>query len=327
MICSVVPMMPKSPDAPHRAGVPSAPRVGCRHRLHHRLGSNGCCCRHLSSKSQSHRGGDYRSETRAFFPVPVISSMSDEMARSGQSAPLRRFATPALEKGVDILPGLEGVAAGMRGRSVVWLVVLVGLLLATRASAQSIVGTVKDEAGGVLPGVVVAIHGGPRDGASTATDNTGTFRLDAGAGSVHIDVSLVNFSTVRRTVSVPASGSTRLDVVLRYVLNADVTVTGKRTFTNLADADHPAEDLVGIAQSASQGAITARQLEARPIMRSGGVLETVPGVVISQHSGEGKANQFTCAASTSITAPTSPRRSQACQSTCRHTDTARATRI
>src|SRR5205085_11940840 len=80
--------------------------------------------------------------------------------------------------------------------------------------------------------------------------------------------------------------------VLHLSLNAEVTVTGKRTFANLADVDNPAEDLVGIAQSASQGAITARQLDARPIMRSGEVLETVPGVVISQHSGEGKANQY-----------------------------------
>ena len=75
-------------------------------------------------------------------------------------------------------------------------------------------------------------------------------------------------------------------------LSADVTVTGKRTFTNLADVERPAENLVGIAQSASQGAITARQLDARPVMRTGEVLETVPGVVISQHSGEGKANQY-----------------------------------
>ena len=30
----------------------------------------------------------------------------------------------------------------------------------------------------------------------------------------------------------------------------------------------------------------------RPVMRAGEVLETVPGVVISQHSGEGKANQY-----------------------------------
>ena len=76
-------------------------------------------------------------------------------------------------------------------------------------------------------------------------------------------------------------------------MSADVTVTGKRTFANLADvAEAPAENLVGIAQSASQGAITAQQLDARPIMRAGEVLETVPGVVISQHSGEGKANQY-----------------------------------
>ena len=50
-------------------------------------------------------------------------------------------------------------------------------------------------------------------------------------------------------------------------------------------------NLVGIAQSASQGAITGRQLDTRPMMRTGEVLETVPGVVISQHSGEGKGNQ------------------------------------
>ena len=69
-------------------------------------------------------------------------------------------------------------------------------------------------------------------------------------------------------------------------------VTGKRTFVNLADVENPAENLVGIAQSASQGAITARQLDVRPVMRAGEVLETVPGVIITQHSGEGKANQY-----------------------------------
>ena len=71
-----------------------------------------------------------------------------------------------------------------------------------------------------------------------------------------------------------------------------MTVTGKRTFTNLADVENPAENLVGIAQSASQGAITAQQLDVRPLMRAGEVLETVPGVIVTQHSGEGKANQY-----------------------------------
>src|SRR5205823_5613899 len=84
----------------------------------------------------------------------------------------------------------------------------------------------------------------------------------------------------------------RVDPVLHLALNADITVSAKGLFTNLADAADPAANLVGVAQSASQGAITARQLDARPVMRSGDVLETVPGVVISQHSGEGKANQY-----------------------------------
>ena len=80
--------------------------------------------------------------------------------------------------------------------------------------------------------------------------------------------------------------------MLQLSLSADVTVTAKSSFVNLADFEDPTRSLVGIAQSASQGAITARQLEARPIMRTGEVLETVPGVLISQHSGEGKANQY-----------------------------------
>ena len=160
------------------------------------------------------------------------------------------------------------------------------------ASAQVVTGTVRDQTGAVLPGVSVEVHGTGSSNVATVTDASGNYRLQAGSGNVDVEFTLVNFATVRRSVSVTASAPTRLDIVLRYVLSADVTVTGKRTFGNLADADRPAEDLVGIAQSASQGAITARQLDARPIMRSGEVLETVPGVVISQHSGEGKANQY-----------------------------------
>lgn len=53
-----------------------------------------------------------------------------------------------------------------------------------------------------------------------------------------------------------------------------------------------AEDLLGSAESATQGTVTARQLENRPILRPGEVLEAVPGVIITQHSGDGKANQY-----------------------------------
>lgn len=52
------------------------------------------------------------------------------------------------------------------------------------------------------------------------------------------------------------------------------------------------ESLVGIAESASQGTVGAEQLEVRPLSRPGEVLETVPGLILTQHSGAGKANQF-----------------------------------
>jgi len=50
--------------------------------------------------------------------------------------------------------------------------------------------------------------------------------------------------------------------------------------------------LVGVADSASVGTVTRAQLEARTVYRPGELLEATPGLVVSQHSGEGKANQF-----------------------------------
>ena len=50
--------------------------------------------------------------------------------------------------------------------------------------------------------------------------------------------------------------------------------------------------LLGKTLSASQGTVSQAQIENRPIARPGEVLETIPGVIITQHSGEGKANQY-----------------------------------
>jgi hypothetical protein len=52
------------------------------------------------------------------------------------------------------------------------------------------------------------------------------------------------------------------------------------------------ENAVGTSDAASQGYITPQLIEARPMQRPGEVLEYVPGVVITQHSGDGKANQY-----------------------------------
>ena len=49
---------------------------------------------------------------------------------------------------------------------------------------------------------------------------------------------------------------------------------------------------LGIADSANSGVVTQKQLESRTVYRPGELLEVTPGLVVSQHSGEGKANQF-----------------------------------
>jgi outer membrane receptor protein involved in Fe transport len=49
---------------------------------------------------------------------------------------------------------------------------------------------------------------------------------------------------------------------------------------------------VGTSGAASQGAVTAELIANRPALRPGELLEFVPGVIVTQHSGDGKANQY-----------------------------------
>ncbi|MGO9202715.1 MAG: TonB-dependent receptor [Limisphaerales bacterium] len=60
----------------------------------------------------------------------------------------------------------------------------------------------------------------------------------------------------------------------------EVTVTGRQ------------DSMIGVASSATQGTVGATEIQERPILRSGEILETVPGVIITQHAGGGKANQY-----------------------------------
>jgi hypothetical protein len=158
-------------------------------------------------------------------------------------------------------------------------------------TAPSLTGRVVDQTGGPLPGVSIALTVGTRtwDAVSDAQGGYTFTGLPSGAGELVFR--LVNYAVTRRTVTLAAEPAV-IDVVLPLSLSADVIVTGTATFRSVADVEDPAANLVGIASAASQGAITAAQLAARPIMRAGEVLETVPGMIVSQHSGEGKANQY-----------------------------------
>src|SRR6202167_132436 len=60
----------------------------------------------------------------------------------------------------------------------------------------------------------------------------------------------------------------------------EITVTAQRL------------DLLGIASSASEGVVDDQELQLAPQYRPGQLLETVPGLIVTLHSGEGKANQY-----------------------------------
>ena len=52
------------------------------------------------------------------------------------------------------------------------------------------------------------------------------------------------------------------------------------------------DELRGFASTASQGHVGAADLRLRPLMREGELLESVPGLIVTQHSGDGKSNQL-----------------------------------
>jgi len=52
------------------------------------------------------------------------------------------------------------------------------------------------------------------------------------------------------------------------------------------------DNAVGTSDAASQGRFGQLLIEQRPLLRPGALLEYVPGLVVTQHSGSGKANQY-----------------------------------
>jgi len=60
----------------------------------------------------------------------------------------------------------------------------------------------------------------------------------------------------------------------------EITVTAQRL------------ELLGTASTASEGVVDDRELQLAPQYRPGQLLETVPGLIVTLHSGEGKANQY-----------------------------------
>jgi hypothetical protein len=85
-------------------------------------------------------------------------------------------------------------------------------------------------------------------------------------------------ATLAQPAAVPPPAPATMDTNITHL--PEVVVTGRQ------------DSLLGVADSATQGTTGATQLADRPILRTGELLETVPGVIITQHAGGGKANQY-----------------------------------
>jgi hypothetical protein len=93
-----------------------------------------------------------------------------------------------------------------------------------------------------------------------------TLLMGAACSSAHADQALA-----------PAEGVTTFSDF--GTLN-EITVTAQRL------------ELLGTASTASEGVVDDQELQLAPQYRPGQLLETVPGLIVTLHSGEGKANQY-----------------------------------
>jgi hypothetical protein len=81
----------------------------------------------------------------------------------------------------------------------------------------------------------------------------------------------------------PAQAETAVSADLEAGTGAglsEITVTAQRI------------DLIGKASTASEGVVADPEIQLLPAYRPGQLLETVPGLIVTLHSGEGKANQY-----------------------------------
>src|SRR5450432_1977852 len=175
----------------------------------------------------------------------------------------------------------RGVA--MARTLVPFLLLLVPSLLFAQGITQ-LSGSVVDTSGAVIAGATVQVQS-PNGTVQTTThsDANGSFIISGlSAGDYRLVVSNPGFETKEIPVSIATTGAPA-------PLRISLAVSSVSTTVNVQGR---ADSLIGIADSATQGTVGATEIQDRPILRAGEVLETIPGVIITQHAGGGKANQY-----------------------------------
>ncbi len=153
-----------------------------------------------------------------------------------------------------------------------------------KAYPPQLSGIVVDTSGAAIAGATVQVRGANGTVQKTIqADTNGSFILSGLApGFYRVVVSNPGFETKEISATI---GTTGAPATLRISL----AVGSVSTSINVQGRE---DDLIGIAESGTQGTVGATEIQDRPILRSGEVLETVPGLIITQHAGGGKANQY-----------------------------------
>ena len=162
-----------------------------------------------------------------------------------------------------------------RSRTIGGLAALFMLVLADAAIAQqasAIVGQVRDESGGVLPGVTVTATS-PSLQVKEVTDVTngqGEYRMTPlPIGTYAVSYSLDGFSTIRREgIRLDLGAQAKLDIVLKVgALQESITVSG-------------ASPVVDVTATSSSTQFTRETLELTPTSRNGAIslMVQAPGV-------------------------------------------------
>src|SRR5882757_4124174 len=98
--------------------------------------------------------------------------------------------------------------------------------------------------------------------------------------------------------------------------NADPGIIGASTALPAITVIAPRALEAEPTDAASEKRISGETLNTRPLVRPGDMLEAAPGLAVTQHSGEGKANQYFLRGMNLDHGTTSPSGSTACRSTC-----------
>ncbi len=145
-------------------------------------------------------------------------------------------------------------------------------------------GTIVDTSGAAIAGAALQVQSANGTVQRTTRSGTNGSFIFSGlaAGNYRLVVMNPGFETKEISVTI---GTTEAPAPLRISLAVS-------TVSTTIEVQDRADNLVGIASSAGQVTVGAEELKNRPLLRSGEILEALPGLIITQHAGGGKANQY-----------------------------------